>query len=256
VSITLPHHLDTITRWLTTSRFPDVLKRPASDSAWSLPVLTLNKLKPLRDASYLCRSIPDMTQYRLAHLLIKAWAKSRGLYGPKFGLLGGIHITCLLVPVVKMIANEVGRVSVGDIIVTFFHHYANVDWKTQIVLDPFFHSDGINHRRLEREAMCLMGWHAPGLNTALNASAPTVHTIATELSRANSVLSQSDISWGAFLGQQDADMGAADFLKGHILYIRIDVNYWGSSSQKRNGLVGWLESRCVMLLVGKFHPAY
>lgn len=192
-----------------------------------------------------------MTQYRLAHLLIKAWAKSRGLYGPKFGLLGGIHIACLLVPVVKMLANDVGSVSVGDIIVTFFHHYANVDWKTQIVIDPFFHKGGISHRRLEREPLCLMGWHAPGVNTALNASAPTAHTISTELLRANVLLSQPDMTWDKFLGSQNIDVGAGDFLTAHKLYIRIDVNYWGSSSQKRNGLVGWLESRCVMLLVGK-----
>ncbi|KAJ6444207.1 alpha/beta hydrolase [Purpureocillium lavendulum] len=59
--------------------FPDVLKRPASDSAFVLPIQTLAKLKPARDLYYLRRSIPDMAQYRLAHLLVKAWATSRGL---------------------------------------------------------------------------------------------------------------------------------------------------------------------------------
>lgn len=191
-----------------------------------------------------------MAQYRVAHLFIKAWTKSRGLYGPKFGLLGGIHITALLVPVVKMLANDVGSVSVGDIIATFFHHYAHVDWKTQIILDPFFHGTGINHRRLEREPMCLLGWHAPALNTALNASAPTVHTISTEMLRANALLSQENITWDKFLGAQTADQGATDFLKSHKRYAKIYLNYWGSSSQKRNEFVGWLESRCVMLLVG------
>lgn len=193
-----------------------------------------------------------MAQYRVAHLFIKAWANSRGLYGPRFGLLGGIHITALLVPVVKILANDVGSVSVGDILTTFFYHYAQVDWKTQIVFDPFFHGGNANHRRLDREPMCLLGWHPPALNTALNASAPTVHTISTELARARTVLSQTDMSWDKFIGPQTTDMGAADFLKSHRLYVRIDVNYWGSSSQKRNAFVGWLESRCVMLLVGQF----
>lgn len=99
--------------------------------------------------------------------------------------------------------------------------------------------------------MCLLGWHAPALNTALNASAPTVHTISTEMARAHAVLSQQGMTWDRFLGNQTTDMGAMDFLKSHELYVRIDVNYWGSSSQKRNSLVGWLESRCVMLLVGQ-----
>jgi poly(A) polymerase Pap1 len=233
------------------ARYPAVLNRPSTDPAFALPVQTLYKLKPLRDVAYLRRSIPDMAQYRVAHLFIKAWAKSRGLYGPKFGLLGGIHITALLVPVVKMLASEAGSVSVGDIITTFFSHYAHINWKTQIVIDPFFHGGSVNHRRLEREPMCLLGWHPPALNTALNASAPTVHTISTEMARAHAVLSQADMNWDKFLGPQSADMGAVDFLKSHKLYARIDVNYWGSSSQKRNAFVGWLESRSVLLLVGK-----
>lgn len=192
-----------------------------------------------------------MAQYRTAHLFIKAWAKSRGLYGARFGLLGGIHITALLVPVVKMLANDVGSVSVGDILSTFFHHYSHVDWKTQVVLDPFFHGTSLNHRRLDREPMCLLGWHPPALNTALNASIPTVQTISTEMARARALLSHQNMTWDRFMGPHTADMGAEDFLKSHKSYIRIDVNYWGSSSQKRNGFIGWLESRCVMLLVGK-----
>ncbi|UKZ73455.1 hypothetical protein TrVFT333_001102 [Trichoderma virens FT-333] len=57
--------------------YPDVLKRPASDPVFSLPVQSIAKLKPARDLVYLRRSIPDMTKYRVAHLFIKAWAQSR-----------------------------------------------------------------------------------------------------------------------------------------------------------------------------------
>ncbi|KAL3955233.1 hypothetical protein ACCO45_010796 [Purpureocillium lilacinum] len=100
--------------------YPDILKRPASDPAFVLPVQTLAKLKPARDLYYLRRSIPDMAQYRLAHLLVKEWAKSRGLYAAKLGLLGGIHITAMLVPICKLLTAAHNPLSTADILISFF----------------------------------------------------------------------------------------------------------------------------------------
>lgn len=237
------------------------MRRPARDPVFALPPQTLSKLKPVRDIFYLRRSIPDLTQYRVAHLLIKAWAKSRGLYGAKYGLLGGINIAVLLVPVCKVLVHKAGSVSVADILVSFFHHYARIDWKTHMVFDPFFHT-ALNYRRSSTEPFCLLGWHPPVLNTALNSSLPTVQTISSELQRGADLLSEADITWDRFLGSKDPssseeeiiEQGASDFVKSYKKYIRIDINYWGSSSKKRHEFVGWVESRCVMLLVGKFQP--
>lgn len=243
-------------------RWPEVMNRPSNDAAFALPIQTLAKLKPVRDLFYLRRSIPDMTQYRLAHSLIKAWAKTRGIYSAKFGFLGGIHISVLLVPVCKMLAASGEAVSASDVIVTFFNHYASFDWKTQMVFDPFFHKD-LRYHRTFREALCLLGWHAPSLNTASTASAPTVRTITAELRRAKSLLSADNITWDGFLDETSQDQqqgvngrGAMEFLKTYRQYIKIDVHYWGTSPEKGSRFVGWLESRCIMLLVGKsFGPS-
>lgn len=243
------------------SSWPDVLKRPANDPAFALSTQTLLKLKPARDVAYLRRSIPDLAQFRLAYLLIKAWAKERGIYAAKFGYLGGIHIASMLVPICKMLRHSGATVSTADVIVTFFNYYAVFKWNEKAVLDPFFHKK-LMYTRTPREAMCLLGWHAPSLNTALTASPSTTRTISTQIQRANAILSQQGTSWPVFLGVQESELpslgfvpgrsGAAAFLREFKSYIRIDVQYWGKSRSKGKQFVGWLESRCVIVLVGTY----
>lgn len=241
------------------SRFPDVFKRPSTDPAFALPPSILSKLKPLRDVSYIQRSIPDMAQYTIAHMLLSTWAKHRGLYGAKFGLLGSVHITVLLVPICKTLALERAPVSVGDVIATFFHHYANFDWKQQAVFDPFFH-ESLKYHRTFREPLCLLGWHGPGLNTAANASNPTAMTLAQEIRRVDERLGDTTFDMETVLGpaknnvasDRSLSVAVTDFLHQYKSYIQVSVHYWGSSSIAGAKFVGWLESRCVMLLVGEF----
>lgn len=233
------------------------MKRPSSDPAFTLPLQTLAKLKPARDLSYLRRSIPDMTKYRVAHLFIKAWAQSRGLYAAKYGMLGGIHISSMLVPICKALANEPEAVSTADIVTTFFQHYAKFNWETGIVFDPFYHLD-LKYHRTFREPLCLLGWHGPSLNAASTASISTVNALASELARAATLLDQENMTWSKFLGLGLSgtpsgliEQGATDFLASYRTYIRINARYWGSSQQKGRKYIGWLESRCISILVGK-----
>jgi poly(A) polymerase Pap1 len=233
------------------------MKRGPSDPAFTLPTQTLLKLKPARDVFYMRRSIPDLAQFRTAFQLLKAWARDRGVYSAKFGYLGGIHISVLLVRVCKMLLHDGGVISVPDLIVTFFSHYSTFDWKEDMAFDPFFHKK-LRYNRTFREPMCLLGWHTPSLNTAANASVPTVKTIAAELKRADNILSGEDCTWETFLGIGDeaglpstrTECGASEFLKSYKSYARLGVHYWGPSLEKGSQFVGWLESRCVALLVG------
>lgn len=188
-----------------------------------------------------------MTQYRAAHLLIKAWAISRGIYAAKFGFIGGIHLSVLLVPICKSLARAGHNPNVSDIVTTFFHHYATFDWDKHMVFDPFFHKQTKYHRSF-REPLCLLGWHTPSLNTAATASVPTVRTLTAELIRADQLLSNTNLSWDEFLGGVH---GEVDFLSRYQRYVQINIHYWGQSPSKGNRLVGWVESRCAMLLVGE-----
>ncbi|KAJ0320433.1 hypothetical protein COL5a_009790 [Colletotrichum fioriniae] len=234
--------------------WPDVLKRPASDPAFSLSAQTLLKLKPARDLFYLQRSIPDLAQFRLSHQAIKTWAKARGIYAAKFGYLGGIHLTVMLVKVCKVLVHNGGTVSAADIITTFFEHYARFDWQKDMVFDPFFHKN-LRYHRTSREALILLGWHSPTLNTALNASVPTVKIISTELRQANKLLSADGATWESLLPVPEPGRGnvmtpsAANFLTSYRSFVDLRVHYWGASLERGSRLIGWLESRCASLLV-------
>ncbi|KAK2730709.1 DUF455 domain-containing protein [Colletotrichum kahawae] len=235
------------------NQWPDLLKRPPSDPAFSLPTQTLLKLKPARDLYYIVRSVPDLAQFRVCYQVIKTWAKARGIYAAKFGYLGGVHLSVMLVRVCKMLLHGMGTVSTADVIATFFNHYAHFDWKNDIVFDPFFHKQ-LRYHRTPREAMCLLGWHSPTLNTALIASVPTVKIISTELQQANTQFIEG-ATWQAILSapgmiaEKDLSPGAASFLCSYKTFVNLRIHYWGGSLERGSRLVGWLESRCASLLV-------
>lgn len=226
------------------AKWPGCLGLPASDPAWMLSAQTLNKLKPIRDLDYVRRSVPDIVKFRLAHRFIKTWAKRRGIYALKYGYLGGIPIIILLARLQKLLAHDSAVVSLPDLLATFFSHYASFNWREDLAFDPFFHKQ-LNYRRTDREPLAILGYAPPALNTCLAASVPSVRTITEEFQRADKILSEEGMTWSRFL---ETD-GSADFLKSFKSYIKINVQFWGGSITKGRGLVGWLESRCVSLMV-------
>jgi uncharacterized protein (UPF0248 family)/endonuclease/exonuclease/phosphatase family metal-dependent hydrolase len=230
-------------------RWPDVLRTPASDPVWSLSAQTLSKLKAIRDIDYLHRSIPDQATFRLAHRFIKTWAKSRGIYSARFGFLSGIQISILLARVHKLLFRETGTVPTPeDLLTTFFTHYATFPWQTHPAFDPFFHRTRLPYTRTPREPLAILGYFPPTLNTALAASVPSTKTLAAEFLRARDLLTTSATvqSWTEFLS---ASTATTDFLTAHKSYVKLDVHYWGLSLSRGAQILGWVESRCVMLLV-------
>ncbi|KAI0555315.1 hypothetical protein F4679DRAFT_578702 [Xylaria curta] len=226
--------------------WPHAMRLPATDPVFALPTQTLAKLKPVRDMYYILRTIPDYAAFRTAYYFIKHWAKKRGIYSAKFGLLSGIQISILLSRVCKLLSQDGRLVALPSILTTFFHHYANFDWNAQLVFDPFFHKQ-LRYVRAAREPMAILGFHPPSLNTALNASLPSVRTISDEFKRADTLLSHEGMTWNAFLGTTQE--GSVEFLARFKTFIKIDAQFWGISLAKGSGFVGWLESRCIMLLV-------
>ncbi|KAH8160407.1 hypothetical protein CIB48_g7840 [Xylaria polymorpha] len=226
--------------------WPHAMRLPATDPVFALPTQTLAKLKPARDMYYILRTIPDYAAFRTAYHFIRHWAKQRGIYSAKFGLLSGIQISVLLSRVCKLLSQEGMPVSLPSILTTFFHHYASFDWSSQLAFDPFFHKQ-LRYVRTTREPMAILGFHPPSLNTALNASLPSVRTISNEFKRANTLLSHEGTSWQMFF--DTTQEGSVEFLTAFKTFIKIDTQFWGVSLAKGSGFVGWLESRCVMLLV-------
>ncbi|PGH28262.1 hypothetical protein AJ80_00153 [Polytolypa hystricis UAMH7299] len=234
-------------------RWSDVALLPPSDPLFDLSLLSLTKLQPYRDLAYLQRTIPHPATFRRLHRLIKAWAKQRGIYSSKFGYLGGIHITLLLSRLFKLLPYSTS-ISPADILCTFFNHYANFDWKSDMVYDPFFHKQKLRFRRWPREGMVILTHHVPLINVARTSSVPSVRTITDELKLTSARLSQG-LSLTEFAGirtqagNEGLPSGAREFLEAYNSYIKINVQYWGLSLSKGSTLVGWLESRCIFLLV-------
>lgn len=231
-----------------------------TDAVFELQPLVLSKLKPWRDASYPERSVPDLVQFRLAHLFISTWARSHGLLGVRFGLLGSIHLTVLLIPICNALALNPGSPSLGDIVATLFHHYARLDWNHRAVLDPFFHGSQ-SYNRTHRDSLCLLGWHSPSLNTAAHTRPSNVATLAAELSRADRIVERGQCVIDSLLGpastsatelcRERQGQGLTEFLHKFQLYVKVSLCYWGSSSTSGARFVGWVQSRCVSLLTGE-----
>ncbi len=171
-------------------------------------------------------------------------------------IFGGIQISILLARVCKLLARDAPPLSLPDLLTTFFSHYATFDWKNEIAFDPFFHRTRLQYTRTAREPLSILGYFPPTLNTSHAASLPSVRTISEEFKRVNELLSSPEACWSSFFSsrtllaeQPIVQSGALEFLSAYKSYVRLDVQFWGLSATKGAQYVGWLESRCVILLV-------
>ncbi|KAF1844016.1 uncharacterized protein K460DRAFT_287753 [Cucurbitaria berberidis CBS 394.84] len=235
-------------------RWSEFRNLPASDPIFNLSMLSLRKIKPYRDLLYIQRTLPSLPTFRLAYRCIKLWAVERGIYSSRFGYLSGIHITLMLSWVYKRIAYDSGLVSPADLVTSFFHHYANFDWTNEMVYDPFFHKKKPRYHRSVKEPMVVLGFHAPNSNVAH--TVPGMQTLIKEFKIADERLSESDTTWDKFFRSSNVSVttsgvqnGTADFLKSYSSYVKIDIQFWGRTLAKGKGLVGWVESRCLLLVV-------
>ena len=182
----------------------------------------------------------------------------RGIYSAKFGYLGGIHITLMLSWVSKCIAHDFGSTTTADLVASFFHHFARFDWANDMMYDAFFHKKKPRYHRSAREPMVMLGFHTPNSNIAHTSTVPGLQTLTKEAKAADERLSDPTMTWDKFLGQLDdvrcassLSSGASEFLEAHSSYVKIDIQFWGRTLAKGKGLVGWVESRCLSLVVGK-----
>lgn len=190
--------------------------------------------------------------------MIKLWAVQRGLYAAKFGYLGGMHITLMLSWVCKSLAHNVGSVSIADIVVSFFQHYANFDWSNDMVYDAFFHKKKPRYNRSAREPMVILSFHAPNSNFAQKSTVPGLQTLIKELKAADMKLSEPGMTWQKFFSTSSdlaseprLPYGAVEFLNTYNDFVKIDIQFWGRMLAKGKSLVGWVESRCISIVVGK-----
>ncbi|KAF2827523.1 hypothetical protein CC86DRAFT_349080 [Ophiobolus disseminans] len=243
-------------------RWSEFHNLPASDPIFNLSILSLRKLKPYRDLLYIQRTLPSLSAFRLAYRCIKLWAIQRGIYSAKFGYLGGVHITLVLSWAAKSIAHDSGPSSTADLIASFFYHFAQFDWANEMMYDALFHKKVPRYHRSAREPMVVVGYHAPNSNIAHTSTVPGLRTLVREAKVASELLSDPSTTWEQFFGgvvdshhAPRLNGGADSFLKAHSSYVKIDIQFWGRTLAKGKSLVGWVESRCLSLVVD-IHKAF
>jgi hypothetical protein len=157
----------------------------------------------------------------------------------------------MLAWICKRLAHDVTVVSAAEVVATFFRYYAKFDWKNDLMFDAFFHKQQPRYHRSAREPMVVLGYHAPNTNISHTSTVPGLNVLVKEFERADLVLSEPNMTWDRFFNASGGShAGVAEFLDSHDSYARINVHYWGRSLSKGMGLVGWVESRCVSLVVG------
>jgi len=164
----------------------------------------------------------------------------------------------MLTWVSKSIAHSSGSSTSADLVTSFIHNLAQFDWANDMMFDAFFHKKTPRYHRSAREPMVLLGYHAPNSNIAHTATVPGLRVLIREARTADERLSDASTTWEQFLGISDetshissSGSGANHFLRAHDSYVRIDIQFWGRTLAKGKSLVGWVESRCLSLVVGK-----
>lgn len=220
-------------------------KLPPSHPIWAgLQYVDKLVMKDYWTLEYLRQSLPDIESFQLAHRLLKTWAQRRGIFGLTY--LRGYQITIMLASVYRIQASRPDQLSVSNIIALFFRQYSRCDWSKSVVFDPLFHENP-NYKRLPSEPVVILGYHSPfagAQNTMSGCHFHVPQTLTHEFSHAERLLSSATEPWLDMLEQD----GAADFLRSHRLYVRIDVQFWGGYLIKGRGYVNWVYSRLPMLL--------
>ena len=93
--------------------------------------------------------------------------------------------------------------------------------------------------------MVILSIHPPKVNVARASTVFSVHTLREEFKKAAHLLSESGSTWKGILGPRSV----FQFLETYPSYVKINIHYWANAAAKGRSLFGWLEFRCVSLLV-------
>lgn len=230
------------------------LARLQPDSPYfSLPHSSLVTLNAYRDLLTLRKVIPSLDQFRIAHRSLKLLLVRRGLWGARFGYLGGFHLTLLLTRIALSLPKAA---KAPHLIEAFLRTYAEWDWHKDVVypIPPEANSNMTYKRVLSKEPMVVLSIQRPLCNLTFHASVNSVQALSRGLRYAQAAVDSAQ-PWSNICGlQEEGEEGEkpialGEFTTSHRSFIKMEVHYWGGNDMKGRALIGWLESRIVNLLV-------
>jgi hypothetical protein len=226
---------------------------PSDSPLFSLPLASLVTLNAYRDVITIKKTVPSLDTFRTAHRALKLFLIRRGIWGARFGYLGGFHLTLLLTRVALSLSPSATS---AHLIEAFINSYAEWDWARDMVYpipsrEKEQGSNAIYKRILQKEPMVVLSIERPLSNLTYHASQNSVESLTRSLKEAQSMLRQGKTLAGicgvSMKGKEILPKVGLpeDFTNNGDGFVRLDVHFWGGNCMKGRALVGWLESRIV-----------
>lgn len=199
-------------------------------------MLTLKALSSYRDIAIL-KYLPNISTFQLARRAFKYFCSQKGIYGAKYGYLGGFAVTLLIAGICRILPSTA---TVGQILAAAIKVYAEFPWEDEILWFPGFEKE--RKKREERDVMFIASIHRPTHNVTRNASKSTLRVLQQELGLASANLSSTSF-------HSLCTNALDDFFHNYKSFIKIQGSYWGNQSAQGRAWITWIESRLVILLV-------
>jgi len=184
-----------------------------------------------------------MEAFQAANRALKLYLKQQGVLGARFGFLGGFHLTLLLTRIALTLPPNA---KAGHLVRQFFKTYGSWNWEADMV-SPIPERELTYKRVQQKEPMVILSIEKPVANLTFNASRNSVEVLSRAFRRADERL-EAGKGWAEVCGlgpntKQPLEL----FLENHTTFIKVDVGYWGGSCLRGREVLGWLESKIVVV---------
>lgn len=235
-------------------RWGNIQSLPSDSPLFLLPHSSLVTLNAYRDVLTILKFLQPpslLSAFRTAHRAIKLYLVAQGLFGSRFGFLGGFHLTILLSRVTLTLVSSGGSEELEShhLVRQFFLTYRHWNWERDAVsaipyreLGP---ATGVSRRSSTKAAMVVLSIERPTSNLTSNASRNSVDVMRRAFEKADKMLEECR-NWVEVCGlEPEGEAPYQVFLKQHKVFIKLDIHFWGGSNLKGRAIIGWLESRIV-----------
>jgi poly(A) polymerase Pap1 len=184
-----------------------------------------------------------MEAFQASNRALKLYLKHQGLLGGRFGFLGGFHLTLLLTRIALTLPPNA---KAEHLVCQFFKTYGCWNWEADMV-SPIPERELTYKRVQQKEPMVILSIEKPIANLTFNASRNSVEVLSRAFKRAGEMLDAGK-GWAEVCGSgPNTKQPLKLFLESHNTFIKIDVGYWGGSCLRGREVLGWLESRVVVV---------
>lgn len=184
-----------------------------------------------------------MGVFQVANRALKLYLKQQGLLGARFGFLGGFHLTLLLTRTALTLPPNA---KAEHLVCQFFKTYGSWDWEADVV-SPIPGRELTYKRIQHKEPMVILSIERPVTNLTFNASRNSTEVLSGAFRLANEMLDAKK-GWAEVCGSGPNVKEPLElFLESHMTFIKIDVGHWGGSCLRGREVLGWLESKVVVV---------